>query len=222
MAIASTGSVIGIGVVKLAQLTGIRWQVNLIAALLFAGMLTSLISFELHRRREKRANVRILGNYRGEYREYRLRRDGVWEPLTEAPLWSAMPSGLSINEKWEWRWEDSNADPNDARTRAEYREYLNADPAGYQQRLTAAQSEIENEETEEGIEQLSELLEGERVAPDPTHPESRHAMNYTASSVMEVFRLIGPPPPGITGPPDEGDGGVPDSGAGIPSGGRRG
>ncbi|WP_405542749.1 hypothetical protein OG478_13685 [Streptomyces phaeochromogenes] len=112
--------------------------------------------------------------------------------------------------------------PEVARTRVEYRESLSADPLGYQERLDAAQLEIQNDEAEEGIEDLSVLLGASSGALDPTSPESRHAMDYAASSVVEVFRLIGPPPPGIGDQAEDSDGGVPDPGAGVPSGGRRG
>ncbi|MEU9899665.1 hypothetical protein ACIBCS_42245 [Streptomyces phaeochromogenes] len=117
--------------------------------------------------------------------------------------------------------EETHEDAQVAATRSDYRKFLSADSVNYQERIEAAQAEIEDEEAEAGIEELRVLLGASSSTLDPNSPESRQAMNYAGFSVIEVFRMIGPPPPGTSGPPC-GGGGVPDSGADIPTGGRRG
>lgn len=211
---------------------GLQWPFNLAAALLMGCAFWSLIFFDRKSAgREGSASNR--GSGANTYAEYRARRDRQfeWEKRrrfdrsTGASIGRADPNRIpSPSNQWAPRrsLDPDYTDPKVAEIRREYRKSLSADPAGYQERLAAAQSEIENEEAEEGIEELGALLGAARESLDPTSPESRHAVDYAGSSVLEVFRMIGPPPPGIYGPPGSGDGGVPDSGADIPSGGRRG
>ncbi|MEV0117671.1 hypothetical protein AB0H77_31285 [Streptomyces sp. NPDC050844] len=114
------------------------------------------------------------------------------------------------------------SDPKIAQIRKEYGSAVTVDPSGYQERLGEAEAELAQVEATSGIETISEMLGAARTQLDPTSPEARQAMAYTASSVLDVFRLIGPPPPGVSDPPDDGGGDIPDSGAGVPRGGRRG
>lgn len=114
-------------------------------------------------------------------------------------------------------------DPKINKIREEYGRAVALDSSGYQERLEEAETGlVEEDEAASGIEAIQEMLGGVREEVHLTSPGARQAVAYTASSVLEVFRLIGPPPPGVSGPaPGEG-GDAPDSGAGIPQGGRRG
>ncbi|MER6028463.1 hypothetical protein [Streptomyces sp. NPDC001851] len=100
-----------------------------------------------------------------------------------------------------------------AKIRREYANFVNVDAQGYWERLEVVEAQIEGEEVQAGIEALSDMLGGARIDPDSS--ETHKAVEYAASSVLEVFHLIGPPPPGIAESRDNSGGDAPDSGAGV-------
>ncbi|WP_327331694.1 hypothetical protein [Streptomyces anulatus] len=146
----------------------------------------------------------------------RIRDQGVHSDVTDRSGRYVPPEHRNLSSEGSRRLHQNSM------IRAEYRKSLSGYSQTYQQRLSAAQMEIESEEAEEGLEELNALLGGSRVALDPNSPVSRSAMDLAGSSVMEVFRLIGPPPPGVSGPSGDNGGGVPGSDAGVPHGGGRG
>lgn len=106
--------------------------------------------------------------------------------------------------------------------RAAYARFVAEDPDGYRRAFAEAELQLQEEAVADGLAKFAEIV---RVgtAGDATRPaDAVRAARYAAESVCEVFRLIGPPPPGIGNPSTGGGGGVPDSGAGVSSSGRRG
>lgn len=134
-------------------------------------------------------------------------------------------SGALVDGRGDRRWEFlsellTSQNPSD-QIRSDYERSILLDPTGYEERLREAGAELDSEEAASGIEELSVMLGGSSLLPNPESESSQRAMSYAGMSVLEVFRLLGPPPPGTRGPRDDGGGGV-GPGAGVPSGGRRG
>ncbi|MDV7215220.1 hypothetical protein [Streptomyces prunicolor] len=168
-----------------------------------------------------------------------LMRDRDIQKVTSNPFIVASTIGLAVifcytyfgfgallNRSKDGQWEFisellTSQNPRD-RIRSDYQRSILLDPAGYEERLRVADAELDSAEAASGIEELTAMLGGASLPPTLDSGSSQHAMNYAGMSVLEVFRLLGPPPPGIRGPRDDGEGGVPGPGAGVPSGGRRG
>ncbi|MCX5559439.1 hypothetical protein [Streptomyces sp. NBC_00038] len=106
--------------------------------------------------------------------------------------------------------------------RVAYARFVAEDPDGYRRAFAEAELQLQEEAVIDGLARFAEIVRAGTAADGIQPTDAVQAARYAAESVYEVFRLIGPPPPGIGNLPVGGGGGVPDSGAGVPSGGRRG